>query len=257
MLEIRHNNQSNFRKAYDSLYENRSLQHRDSYYMWLLSLLPLDKGKKLLDISCGEGRLVEIASELGLRATGVDFSFTGIHDASQKTPQANWVVGDGQKLPFATNQFDYVTNIGSLEHYENPLLGSKEIARVLKPNGRACILLPNAFGLMGNIRYVKNNGEIFDDGQPLQRYATRQTWEFLLESGGLEIERIVPYGEVVRPRTLKDALWLIKRPLKFVRMLIAILTPLNLANHFVFICHKAQPETRFRPRSISTIHENW
>jgi hypothetical protein len=99
--------------------------------------------------------------------------------------------------------------------------------------------VPNAYGLLGNIAYVWRQGEIFDDGQPLQRYATRRTWEALLERGGLRVERTLGYGELEFPRTARDALWLVARPHKLVRYLLTPLIPTNLANDFVFICGRA------------------
>jgi hypothetical protein len=115
----------------------------------------------------------------------------------------------------------------------------REIARLLKPTGRACILLPNAFGLLGNIRRVWETGEVFDDRQPLQRYATRNTWEAALRRGGLAVEQLVPWGEFNAPRTLGDLVWTLRRPQKLLRAALAALTPINLANHFVFICKRA------------------
>jgi SAM-dependent methyltransferase len=224
--------------AYDHLYRGRGILQRDSLYLWLISLLEPQRGRVLLDISCGEGRLVVLARRQGLRASGVDFSIEGIRFGQADSAESGWCVGDGERLPLADSSVDYVTHIGSLEHYMDPQRGTSEIRRVLKPDGRACILLPNAYGLLGNINYVRVTGEIFDDGQPLQRYATRRTWETLLRRGGLEINRVVRY-EVELPRTWRDALWLLCRPLKFARAVFTPLIPINLANCLVFICTRS------------------
>jgi SAM-dependent methyltransferase len=227
------------RQAYDQFYQAHDLMMRDSFYLWLIGLLDPAPGALLLDISCGQGKLIELATRQGILAVGVDFSFSGLSRGRQAAPQAGWVVGDGERLPLADGAVDYVMHIGSLEHYEGPAAGAGEIARILRPSGLACVLLPNAYGLLGNVRYVRQHGEIFDDGQPLQRYATRRTWETLLQRGGLEILRVVPWGEVNRPRTRDDLLWMLRRPQKLVRGLLAALTPVNLANHFVFLCRPA------------------
>lgn len=240
MIEIRHDrmhNASDTREAYDQIYTNRGLSHRDSFYLWLLSLLDPQPGKRLLDISCGEGRLVALAQQQGLLAFGLDFSVVAVHKGLLGSPDSGFVVGDGERIPFPPRSFDYVTHIGSLEHYMDPHLGAAEIGRVLKQGGRACILLPNTFGLLG-IRYVWKHGEVFDDGQPLQRYATRRTWQNLLESGGLCVNRVVGYSGVNFPRTSTDVRWLLARPKKIVRLALLSLVPINLANHFVFICSK-------------------
>ena len=127
-------------------------------------------------------------------------------------------------------------SIGSLEHYANPTEGVVQLARIAKPDGLICVLLPNAFGALGNIRHVLRSGEVFDDEQPIQRYATRRTWEMMLQKGGVHIDRIVPYGEFNRPRTVSDLIWSAVKPQKYIKGALAKLAPLNLANHFVFLC---------------------
>lgn len=242
MLEIRHESVlsgRSTRAAYDAFYQERELMMRDSFYLWLIELLAPQPDGILLDISCGHGRLVQLARRQGQPAIGLDFSVEGMRRGAQTTPDAGWVAGDGEQMPFPDGSIDYITHIGSLEHYEHPTRGASEIARLLTPEGRACILLPNAFGLFGNIRHVYETGEIFDDLQPLQRYATRSTWETLLEQGGLHIDQLVPWGEVNRPRTPRDWLWSLRRPQKAVRAALSAITPPNLANHFIFLCRRA------------------
>jgi len=247
MLEIRHkmlHDGTSIQAAYDEFYQTTEIQHRDSFYLWLLELLAPQPGVRLLDIACGQGRLIQLAARQGIVAIGLDFAFEGMYKGARHTPEAHWVVSDGQCVPLPDASVDCIMNIGSLEHYDDPLQGMREIARLLKKDGRACILLPNAFGLFGNIRRVWQTGEIFDDQQPRQRYATRRTWEAMLTHSGLTIERLVPYSEVNLPRTTTDLLWVLKHPQKFIRLIIAALTPINLANHFIFICRPAShPKT--------------
>jgi hypothetical protein len=111
------------------------------------------------------------------------------------------------------------------------------MARVLRPEGVALVWLPNAFGIFGNVTHVLRYGEIFDDGQPLQRYATRASWERLLDENGLVTERILGYERAL-PRTLPDLLWLLLRPWKFVRIAASQILSVNLADQLIFICRK-------------------
>lgn len=242
MLEIRHQAVADgvsTQDAYDSFYEESEIMLRDSFYMWLVELLKPTKGSMLLDISCGQGRLVQLAQKRGLKGIGLDFALEGLRRGALLSPDVMWLVGDGEQIPFADGSFDYVTHIGSLEHYADFYAGASEIARLLTPDGRACILLPNSFGLIGNVRRVYHTGEIFFDDQPLQRYGTRATWERVLQVGGLEVERMVPWGEFNYPRTFKDLIWTLLRPQKLIRALIVPFIPKNLANHFVFICRRS------------------
>jgi len=241
MIEIRREemrNAATLRNAYDSIYHGQGINLGDSFYLWLIGLLKPNRGRLLVDISCGEGRLVALARQQGLRAIGTDFSMAALTKGKLNDPSSGFILADGECLPFPTACADYITHIGSLEHYLHPQLGAAEIARLLKVGGRACVLLPNAFGLLGNIPYVLRHGEVFDDGQPLQRYATHQTWCRLLQKAGLAVERVVGYNEMQRPRTCADARALLAHPRKWLRALMLPLIPLNLSNHLVFLCRR-------------------
>ena len=242
MIEIRHKalaDGESVRSAYDRFYQRRKLMMRDSFYLWLIRLAQPQPGELLVDVACGNGRLVQLAAQRRIAAVGIDLSLTGIQAAAAATPAAAWLVCNGQSIPLPDASADIAMSIGSLEHYDEPTQGVREIARILRPHGRAYILLPNAFGLLGNMRYVRRHGEVFDDEQPLQRYATRRTWEVMLEHGGLLVEQVIPFGEVNAPRTWRDTAWMAVRPQKLVRAAGAALTPLNWADHFVFRCRRA------------------
>lgn len=242
MLEIRHRHVHDgmtVKDAYNEMYVDTDLSMRDSYYLWMLDLLQADASSVLLDVACGQGRLVELASERGLRAIGTDISAGGLMKGARNAPEALWVVADGVCIPLPDASIDLIVSSGSLEHYDDPLAGVREVARLLKPEGCAAVLLPNAYGVFGNIQHVWRHGEVFDDGQPLQRCATRHTWEMLLNRGGLVVERLVPFNEVNFPRTTADAQWLLQRPLRLTRGVLAQLAPAHMANQLVFLCRKA------------------
>lgn len=239
MIEIRHekmDQRDNLIEAYDQIYSSEGILHRDSFYLWLINLLNPQPGKNLLDISTGQGRLVFLAQQLGLEAYGIDFAIDGLKAGVIDLQYPLFSVGDGECLPVEDGRFDYVTHIGSLEHYLNPGLGAAEISRVLKSDGKACILVPNAFGLLGNIRHVWRTGDVFDDGQPLQRYATNSYWKSLLASGGLEVIKTIGWGEIEFPRNKQDAIYFFTRPQKIIRFLLSFFIPINLTNHLVYIC---------------------
>jgi SAM-dependent methyltransferase len=241
MLEIRHSNTGSptaARDAYNQLLRGEALSHHDSFYLWLISLLKPPKGSRLIDISCGQGRLVYFSLKSGIPSIGVDFAISGIRHGKQETPGAGWLVGDGECLPLPPACADYVTHIGSLEHYQDPQAGMREIARLLKPAGVACILLPNSYGLVGNIKHVWKTGDIFDDGQPLQRYNSPGGWRNLLVKNGLLPFRTIKF-ERPWPRTRADLIWYLSHPSKLLRLFAAWFIPLNLANCIVYLCRRS------------------
>jgi ubiquinone/menaquinone biosynthesis C-methylase UbiE len=242
MLEIRHqpvHDGVSIQDAYDDFYVDTELQMPDSFYLWMIELLEPEPNGVLVDVACGQGRLVQLAARQGLHAVGTDISSGGLLKGARHAPEASWLVADGMRIPMEDATADYVVSGGSLEHYDDPLAGVREIARILKPGGRAVILLPNAYGVFGNIQHVWQRGEIFDDRQPLQRYATHGTWSNMLMRGGLMIERLVPYSEVNFPRNSTDAAWLARHPSRVVRGLLATLLPAHMANQLVYVCRRA------------------
>jgi SAM-dependent methyltransferase len=225
--------------SYDELHGEGHLRQQDSLYRWLLSLLGSSPGQSLLDISCGQGMLLDFAGQADLKAVGLDLSSSAVTIARRQVPPPLACVADAEHLPYPDGAFDYATNIGSIEHYFRPHWAIREMARVLRYDGLALILLPNTFGLLGNIFHVWRKGDVFDDGQPLQRYGTPGQWRRLLELNGLQVVRTMKY-ERARPRTKDDLRWYLRRPHKLGRVLLAPLIPLNLASFLVYLCHKAQ-----------------
>lgn len=238
MLEIRHVS-GDARRAYNRLYSERGIEQIDSLYLWILRLLRPEPGRRLLDVACGQGRLVYLARRRGLQAYGTDLSDVAILKARRLIPEAVFSVSDGGALPYEEDAFDYVTNVGSLEHYADMAAGVREMARVLRPTGKACILVPNSFGLRWNVLHVWRTGDICDDGQPIQRYGTRRQWERLLEAGGLSVERVWGYEhQGLFPRTQSDLLHALRSGRRWIRWLWAQVLPVNMASMFVFLCRK-------------------
>ena len=134
-----------------------------------------------------------------------------------------------------------VCNIGSLEHFQSMEAALRETCRVLRPRGRAVILLPNAFSLVDVLR-VWRTGDVNDDGQPLQRTATLCWWRRLLTEGGLDVQGVLGHYRE-RPRTLADAWWYVLHPSKLARVLLAPVMPLTWASSFVFVCRKGDERT--------------
>lgn len=238
MIELRHRSVDDIHTTtqllYDQLYRHASVkQHWDSFYEWIIALLRPQYGAKLLDVSCGTGQLLKVARKAQLQAIGIDFSTVAVRRAQMHGTA--WVA-NGECLPVADQSFDYVLNLGSLEHFENMTMGVQEMARVLKPDGTACILVPNTFGLFWTIWHAKNTGDIFDDGQPLQRYGTHQQWRKLLEQNGLVVRQTVAY-ELPPPRTLAQLVFYLRHPkVHMTKLLLWRFVPINLASMFVFLC---------------------
>jgi len=94
--------------------------------------------EKVLDLGCGNGRLLQIFKEIDIDYTGVDSSEELIEIARKTYPNAKFEVADALHLPFPNNHFDKVYSIGVLHHIPSTELrlqfleGAK---KTLKPEG--------------------------------------------------------------------------------------------------------------------------
>jgi len=106
------------------------------------------KGKRVLDLSCGEGYHARILARKGAKVVGVDFSRKMIKLASKREKDEklgiDYYVSDAANLrKFESGCFDVVTCFMALmdiERYEDAI---SEVARVLKKNGRFVFTIPH------------------------------------------------------------------------------------------------------------------
>lgn len=213
------------------------LRDAEALYCWVLDLLSPCPGQHLLDIGCGEGVLVRLAKARGLHAIGLDIAWRAAQLAFQ-TIGGYVVIGEGEALPFDNDTFDFVTNLGSLEHFIDPEQGVLEMKRVLKPEGIAAVLLPNSYYIADIIWHVWRTGYGPNHKQPLERFATYGEWRDLLESCGLHVERSYKYNFLF-PRSRADWKWYFRHPKKFLNLIIAPFIPFNLSYSFLYICRNS------------------
>jgi demethylmenaquinone methyltransferase/2-methoxy-6-polyprenyl-1,4-benzoquinol methylase len=93
-------------------------------------------GDRVLDACCGTGDLALAAAEAGGRVTGLDFSERMLERARGKSSSVEWLRGDLLALPFADGSFDAATVGFGIRNVEDLESGLRELARVLRPEGR-------------------------------------------------------------------------------------------------------------------------
>lgn len=223
--------------AYDRIYATHGLRSSTKYYKWIASLLKPRKGK-FLDCACGEGILLsEIEKKnTAVETFGFDISQEACKIASKNSPNSAIFVCDGHNIPYEQNYFDYVTCLGSIEHFVDPAAGIKEISRVLKNDGLSCIVLPNSFSIeiILEIMFKGDDTSMF---QIIERRETKNAWIKLIEDNGLYV--IKTYASNLLPEFFNEGTFKLKSIKKFVKTsLIKLCCPLNLAREFAFICSK-------------------
>jgi len=105
------------------------------------------EGERILDVGCGRAiDAIEIAKRGG-RCLGLEPSRQMIDHAKERIAQSGTEVtlirGIGEYLPFKNCSFDKVICKGALDHFPYPDKAVAEIARVLKPDGKAIIAIAN------------------------------------------------------------------------------------------------------------------
>ena len=106
------------------------------------------KGVTVLDYGCGNGEFSMVLARRGAHVLGIDISPKLIEQARACAAKLGcdgsapeFVVGDAHHTPFADAMFDYVVGNGALHHLDLEKAFA-EIARVLKPGGKAVFLEP-------------------------------------------------------------------------------------------------------------------
>lgn len=239
LLEIRLDTaEQGTQSAYNEIYEQGGLSQLPSFYHWLIEKMRLPEKGRFLDISCGAGEIVHLAAKRGMRTTGVDISYLAAQSALRRVgSRVDFSTSAGEYLPFPDDTFDVVANIGSLEHFNQIDLGVQEMARVLKPGGKAFVFVPNTFSLLTNVWIAFRQGKVSVDNQPVQRYGTRLDWTLILENNGLKVKRVMKY-ERPWPRIKSDYGHYLGKPKELLRLIASPFIPLNLAFCFLFDCKK-------------------
>lgn len=228
--------QSKILDAYNKAYESSDyLRDSDVAYRWVLQKLRVKPGYELLDIACGHGVLIKEALLKGLRCSGIDISSTAVKIVARSLKDSKLIIANGEQLPYPNQTFDYVTNLGSLEHFLNPEQGIREISRVLKIGGKAAILLPNSYYLADLILKVWRKGYGPSHHQILERFATANEWKDFIELNGLKVNAVYKYNFLL-PRSFDDWGWFRKHPKRLIPPLLGIFIPFNFSFSFLYIC---------------------
>src|SRR2546423_6266778 len=102
-------------------------------------------GLKVLEIGCGMGTDGAQFAKAGADYTGIDLTEAAIELARERFALSNlkgeFRVSDAEKLDFADDTFDLVYSHGVLHHTPDIEAAIGEIHRVLRPGGRAIVML--------------------------------------------------------------------------------------------------------------------
>jgi SAM-dependent methyltransferase len=130
---------------YDSYYSHGRYVREDRIVAATLARL-VEPGDRVLDLGCGTGKALELLP-IHSSYVGIDVSAGMLAEARLKFPNGEFHVGLAENLPILDESIDFVVStFGSLSHVQDANQVVGEIARVLAPGGRFCIML---YGLAG------------------------------------------------------------------------------------------------------------
>src|SRR6185312_3687541 len=122
------------------------------------------RGLKVLEIGCGLGTDGAQFANAGAEYTGVDLTEAAVELARKRFQlfdlPGKFQTADAENLDFADESFDLVYSHGVLHHTPDTARASREIHRVLRPGGRAIVMLyhRNSYNYRVNISLLRRAG---------------------------------------------------------------------------------------------------
>mgnify|MGYP002621662365 CR=1 FL=1 len=110
-------------------------------------------GAAVLDVGTSAGLYARTLAREGAAVVALDASRAFLGEAARRARHERlaieWVWGDAHALPFADGSFDRVVVGATLNELSEPARAVREIARVLRPDGRAWFMYARRAGRLG------------------------------------------------------------------------------------------------------------
>lgn len=117
------------------------------YAPWMPRVMEFEKfrGARLLEVGCGMGTDLLQFARGGAICTGIDLTPRSIeitrHRFKLYGADGDFMLSDGEHLPFRSESFDVVYSNGVLHHTPDTAGSIREVHRVLRPGGTAKVML--------------------------------------------------------------------------------------------------------------------
>jgi len=200
----------------------------------LAGKLNVKPGDSVLDIACGLGEWLHVCSAAGARVSGVDLSDRAIQYCQKHMPDGAFHAVPAEKLPFADDSFDVVSCLGSLEHFVEPVISLREMARVAKTDAKFVILVPNADFLTRKLKLFGGTNQ--KDAKEVVR--TLEEWESLFEQASLRVSHKWKDLHVLSWSWITMNGWL-RAPFRAAQALLLVIWPLRWQYQVYHLCVKA------------------
>lgn len=183
------------------VYESKSKTYYTHVRTDIITLLPKNPEQKVLEIGAGGGYTLHFIKEQQFAAEVYGIELFEISDSYQNHPDfRDFIIADIEKefpKQLQQNYFDVIICADVLEHLVDPWTVIDKLTKLLKPNGKFIISLPNirefntilTIFLKGDFRYTPEGGIM--DKTHLRFFCKRNAVE-LLTTTELEVEMYQP-----------------------------------------------------------------
>jgi ubiquinone/menaquinone biosynthesis C-methylase UbiE len=168
------------RLFYERVEEHR---YRTEWHIPLAADFAGARGLRVLEIGCGLGTDGAQFARAGASYTGIDLTEAATELARRRFElfglEGEFLAADAEKLDFADETFDLVYSHGVLHHTPDTVAAVREIHRVLRPKGRAVVMLyhRDSYNYRINIRWLRRAGAHLLKSEAGLRLAARLTGE--------------------------------------------------------------------------------
>ncbi|TAM87398.1 MAG: class I SAM-dependent methyltransferase [Jatrophihabitans sp.] len=121
-------------------HENYWLRRHEAAYR---HALPLARGRRVLEVGCGEGYGTALLAGVADRVVGLDYDAITVAHAAAAYPRPRFVRANLAALPVPGAAVDLVATLQVIEHVWDHPQFVRECARVLVPGGRLLVTTPN------------------------------------------------------------------------------------------------------------------
>jgi len=192
-------------------------------------LLDVQPNKKLLDVACGLGRMLQASEEYPIELSGFDISDVAVGKAKANVPSAQIQVANAEAMPYADNTFDYLTCLGSLERMIDLNKVLSEVRRVVKPGGKILFLVRNINGWTWKISKDLFRMKVKASHQGAKSF---DDWSSTFKSAGFKIKEVLPDQYPIKKRERITSLGLKRMDYKKISK---TWLPLEYVHEYIFV----------------------
>lgn len=172
------------------------------------------KGKKVLEIGIGLGADHQKFAENGATLFGVDLTQRAIEHVTRRFEifdlSSSLSVGDAENLEFESEMFDLVYSWGVIHHTPDTTRAIEEIFRVLKPGGRAKIMIYHKWSMIGfmlwlrygllRLRPFTSLSKIYSlylESPGTKAYTVTEGYELFSKFHNISIDTVLTHGDLL------------------------------------------------------------